>query len=980
MKKESQHIKYRYHELMVHRVHNILLVSSEYDSFILEEDGELTEQILAEYIGMNFNYAPVVTTANTGAKAIDLLNKNKFDLVIVMLRIEDNDPISLGTSIKNLYPRKPVVLLVFDESEIRLLSDKITPKSIDRIFIWSGNASVFPAIIKYVEDRRNATKDILNGNVRAIILIEDSPRMYSLLLPIIYKEIIYLTKNLMDKTLSHSQKLLHLRGRLKVLLTPNFETAHKFLKKYGNNIVGIISDIKFIRNNKIDDNAGIDLARLIKNSHPNMPIVLQSTNIKNKDIVNELDITFLHKKSSSFLNDLRSFMTNNFGFGDFVFRNGTKTKDITATTLDELVKGIRRVDNDTISFHSKNNHFSNWLAARSEFEIASRLRKININDYTNVNILRSEILRELMHTSNYDNENEILKISDGSIGGKGRGLAFSKKMIAKSNLIKKFPELKILVPRTIIIGTDEFDRFIKDNEIITENINEISSTKINRQFLKGKLSIDILLKIETFLKDIKTPLAVRSSSIMEDSQYKPLSGAYSTFMLSNKGTINSRIKKLSDAIKLVFASIFYGPNYDISNDAYQRMEEEKMAVIIMQIVGQEYKSNRFYPTFSGVLKSINYYPVSHMKRSEGISYLALGFGKTIVEGGKCLNVAPKYPEILPQFFSIKSILQNSQSQFYALNLNSKKKSILNGNDLDLYNLSSSVEDNTFKYVGSIISKNDNIIRQSLRTDGTKIVTFNNILKQYEFRFNELLVSLLKIGKLALGCPLEIEFAVNIYEDKNKKPEFNILQMKPLSINTQKTLPTDNYSKNDIFCKSSITLGNGTFENINTLVLVNMEKFDLSKTSEIAEEISSFNKSLTRKNNYILAGPGRWGSSDTWLGIPVKWDDISKVRCIIEIGKKDLPIDPSFGSHFFQNLSNLNIGYITVNGRTKKDYINFDWKEEQILKRKVYKHISVIKFKSNFNIRIDGLTGKCLVLKPNNYLKEDAMNEEESTGI
>ena len=979
-----------FHKLMSHRVHEILLVASPYDAFILEEDGGLTEQIMTEYIGMNFNYAPRVTRASTAANSMAYLSKDNFDLVIVMLRIEDTDPISLGKTIKKLYPNMPVILLAFDETEIKQLSQKISPSSIDRVFIWSGDASVFPAIIKYVEDRKNAEKDIVQGNVRAIILIEDSPRMYSILLPLIYREIIFLTNNLMNKTLNSTHRLLHLRGRLKVLLTPNYETATKFSEKYGDNIIGVISDVKFLNKGKKDSHAGMKFAKAIRDKHPAMPIILQSADKSNQDLAKTLGADFLHKNSNTLLKDLRNFMIINFGFGDFIFKNSKGKEIVKATNIEELLKGVETVPIESIVYHGKSNHFSNWLAARSEFDLATRLRKINVDQFDKKEQIRDAIIEQINspntqlrfgevgdYSSSNNKRSRFYRMCGGSLGGKARGLAFAKDMLKQSGIDNRFSNVKVKIPKTAIIGTDELDRFMKDNRLWDEALKVKQDKKIVTLFLGSRLSMDVILKLESFLKECHYPIAIRSSSLLEDSQYQPLSGAYSTFMLANNQEIfKDRIGELKKAIKLVFASIFYNESKSHFSHTAHRTEEEKMAVMIMEISGQEYSSGRFYPTFSGVLKSINFYPVSYMERDEGVAYLALGFGKTIVDGGKCLGISPKYPAIKPQFSTIKATLENSQSSFYSLDLNNNNYDIYN--DLKLHNLSSCESDGALKWVGGVVTSEDNILRNSLSYKGTRVVNFSPVLEWKIIPLCEILNELLALGEKALGCPVEIEFAVNIFKDNDKTSEFYLLQIKPMVLTTTKTISFEKIKKEEIFSESQITLGNGTSDNIKNLLYLRTDKYDPSQSNKIAKEIESFNNNIGKSNPYILAGPGRWGSADPWLGVPINWQQISHAKIIIEIGHKNFPVDPSFGSHFFQNLTSLHIGYLTIDNKNNNDFINDTWLNQYKPKEKG-KFIDWYQFNYPFKTVIDGLSGNGKIIIPKSKDKVK-MDEKDSTGI
>jgi len=982
-----------FQDLMPHRVHEILLVASPYDAYILEEDGQLTEQILTEYLGMNFSYAPRMNRVSTGFDAMESMKKKKFDLVIVMLRIEDQDPISLGTAIKDKYPRKPVILLAFDETELKQLPATISPKAIDRVFIWSGDASVFPAIIKFTEDRQNAKLDILRGNVRAILVIEDSPRMYSVLLPLIYREIMYQTKNLVNKSLNHAQRLLHLRGRPKVLLTVNYETAEKFIKRYGRNVIGVISDIRFPRNGKKDPEAGFRFIRWVRTIEPSMPVMLQSSDKTNSPLAEELKAQFLYKRSKTMLNDLRSFIIRNFGFGDFVFRLPDDTEVMKAANMTEFIQSIEQVPEESLLYHAQYNHFSNWLAARTEFAIASKLRPMDVRDYKTGEHLRKLLLDHLRSPDAKQGSGLIVdysagrkrkyqssfsRLCGGSLGGKARGLAFARNMLEQSDIQAEFESLEIDIPKTAVIGTDEYDRFMKDNGLWEKALYAPDDQELEMLFLDARFSLDIMLKLESYLQENTSPLAVRSSSLLEDSQYQPLAGTYATFMLpNNQPTVKERLHLLLKTIKRIYASTFKGDARTLLENTAHRIEEEKMAVIIMEIAGQEYSSGRYYPTISGVLKSINYYPVSYMTRDEGVAYLALGFGKTIVDGGKCLRISPKYPNIQPQFYSTRSTLQSSQNQFYGLDLNATIEEN-NSRDLIPYNLKEAEQDGALKWVGSVLSSEDNTLRDSLNKAGTRIVSCAPILKMNLIPLADILNRLLALGKASLGCPIEIEFAVNLYQDRNRKPVFSLLQIKPMVLTGLKSIQVKDIASAQNFCTSSISLGDGIFDNIYDILYVRPDTFDPGRTQEIAQEVDTLNSSFENNRHYILGGPGRWGSADPWLGIPVNWRQISEARIIIEIGREELPIDLSFGSHFFQNITSLHIGYITIDPKNEMDILDETWLQEQP-KKTQGQFVDHYSFDRPLVTFLDGLTGKGTIQKP---LPEPElqMDEEESSGI
>jgi len=977
-----------FQDLMQHRVHEILLVASSYDAFILEEDGHLTEQILSEYIGMNFNYAPRVTRVATGLEAMQIMKDKKIDLVIVMLRIEDQDPISLGKKIKVKYPKKPVVLLAFDETELKQLKNDITPQSINRIFIWSGNSIVFPAIIKYVEDRKNAEQDILEGDVRTILLIEDSPRMYSTLLPMIYREIMYQTKNLVNRTLPQSQKLLHLRGRPKILLTPNYETGIKFFKKYHNNTIGVISDVRFPLKGTIDSKAGLKFAKWVRSIEPSMPIMLQSNDLKNREYTQQVDAEFLYKGSPTLLKDLRKFITTNFGFGDFIFRLPDNTEIHHASTLEQLIDGIETIPSESLFYHANSHHFSNWLAARTEFKVASQLRLVNAKEFKTGESLRDFILDHLRSLNNNNlehvldytsarfnkSQSNFYRLCGGSLGGKARGLAFARQMLNDSDISNKYTNVEFKIPKCAVIGTDEFDRFMKDNKLWDTAINQSNDDKLEKIFIKARLSIDLMLKLETFINDNRMPLAVRSSSLLEDSQYQPLAGTYETYMLpNNEKTNKDRLKSLVLAIKKVYASTFKGDAKSLLGTTAHRIEEEKMAIILQEIVGQEYNSGRYYPSFSGVLKSINYYPVSYMERNEGVAYLALGFGKTIVDGEKCLIISPKYPDIKPQFFSTKSIKDNSQVNFYGLDFNTPNNI---DNDLSQFSLENAENDGSLKWIGSVISKDDNTVKDSLAMPGLRFISFSPLLKWGNIPLAKIIIDILELGKKSLGCPIEIEFAVNLKDDNQH--EFYLLQIKPMVLTGFHSIKNTEKDLSKTFCKSQITLGDGNIDNIQDLLVVREDTFELAKTTEIASEIEKMNEKFNSNKQYAICGPGRWGTIDPWLGIPVNWKQISQAKVIIEVGKTDIPVDQSFGSHFFQNITSLHIAYFTIDPKRKNDLLDLSWLDDKFIFKKG-RFIDWYKFDKNLQIILNGTSGVGKIAQPV-FKNIDEMDESEASGI
>ena len=995
MPKDSKS-SFNFQDLMLHRIHEILLVASPYDSFILEEDGRLTQQILYEYLGMNLSYAPRVWHAKNASTGLKMLSDRSYDLVIVMMRIADMDPITFGEKVKSEYPDKPIVLLAFDESEITSLPQERMKKSIDKVFIWSGNANLFPAVIKNFEDKMNFERDYKIADIRAIILVEDNPRYYSIILPLIYRTALLHARNLINKSLSDTDRLLLFRARPKIILVSTYEEAIKYYDDYRHNILGFISDVRFPKNNELDDHAGIKLAEYIRKKDSDMPIILQSTNPHHNEDANAINASFIHKKTSSLLQELEDFIVNNFGFGDFIFRNNRGKEISRASDLKSLKKSLNKIPDKTLQFHASKNHFSNWLAVRGEFSVASIIRPLKVSNFNNLDDLRKLIIEQIDVVLEANNEGRIVqysssvkdrdlnfvRLSTGSLGGKARGLAFAINLLSESKIDQKFNNIKLRVPKVAVIGTDEFDHFMDDNKLWKTAFSKNKSDKaIINSFLKGKLSKNLSRTLSKYLTEVKYPLAIRSSSLLEDSQYQPLAGMYSTYMLPNSNTSKTiRLEQLKKAIKLVYASTYLKEPKALIENSVHHHEEEKMAVIIMELIGKEHDS-LFYPSASGSAQSFNYYPVSYMKREEGVAHLALGLGRTIAEGEKSLRFSPKYPGIIPQYYSIRSTIDNSQNEFYALDLKKGSQMLKNGEqeNTSSFELSVAEKDGELHWSGSVISEEDNVLRNSLRHSGTRVITFPSFLKWNSAPIPDILIDVLKMGENALGCPIEIEFAINMHKDNDKENEFCLLQIKPMVIGgIERVQKFDSINKDDLFCKSSVALGNGLIDNIQNIVIVDPKTFDASQTEIIAKDIEHINNKMSEEEQFILIGPGRWGSADPWLGVPVEWDQISNAKVIIEFGMEDFPVDPSFGSHFFQNVTSMRIGYFTLNHKKKTDYLDLDWLNDQKVAA-VTKHTKWIRLERPLSVTIDGETGEGSIIKPLAPVQEK-MDEHEASGI
>jgi len=968
-----------FHDLMKFRVREILLVSSFYDAFVLEEDGRLSEKIFSEYIDLNLRFVPRITRASSATEALKMLKKSSFNMVITMTRIADMDPQQFGAKVKELKPDMPVVLLTYEWIDSDTLMKLRYTKSIDKIFLWSGDTRILLAIIKYVEDLKNVDNDTKLG-VRAILIIEDSPKFYSMFLPLIYTEIMTQTRLLISEGVNDLHRLLRMRARPKILMAETYEQGIKIYNKYKKNLLGVLSDISFPREDKIDPNAGFRFARKVKKDISDLPFLLQSSDLENKTIAYKKGLDFLNKNSNNLLHDLSNFILSNFGFGDFVFKDKQGEETGRAKNLYEFEKMIQIIPAESLEFHAKRNHFSIWLRARTEFDLADKFRPKKASDFKNIEDIREFILSELQkllyknqygvitdfEQTQFDSENSFIRLGNGSLGGKARGIAFINTLLAQTKLYEKFKDVEIKTPYTFVICSEVFEEFIEINKLQKFAISETDNDKISKKFMKKRLPDKIVQDLKTLLINIKYPIAIRSSSILEDSQTLPFAGLYSTFLIPNNNPLlNKRLIQLCNAIKLVYASVFFkSPKEYIRNTNFS-VEEEKMAVIIQQAVGQNYNNN-FYPVVSGVAQSYNYYPISHMEPDDGVIQLALGLGRTIAEGDQVFRFSPKYPEMNPPFSSIDEYLKKSQNYFFSINLSNSDLKIINDETFSLnrLNISDAEEHDTLFFVASTYSAEDNVIRDTVSIKGPRIITFANILKFNLFPLSEILNEVLEIGREAFGSHIEIEFALNLFKDKKKRHEIELLQIRPMIAGKEKVnISLDNVNRNDIICKSEHSMGNGVFLDLYDLVYVDPYSFDASKSRKIANEVGQINQKFIDKNlKYILIGFGRWGTSDPWLGIPVEWYQISKAKMIIESNLKNFNIDPSQGSHFFHNMIALQMGYFHIGRDCEEEFILWEWikKQKTCTQTKYVKHI---KFSKPFTVKINGRDSKGLILKP-----------------
>lgn len=964
-----------YQNLMQTRVSNILLISTYYDAFIFEEDGKLSEQISGEYNELNLSAAPNITNVYTGEEALEELAENHYDLVITSFRIGNMKPAKLAAHVKAINEEIPVVLLLNSLSDISVVRHRQKLlDNIDEVFLWNGESKIFLAIVKQMEDRLNLDTDTKEGLVRIILLIEDSIHYYSMFLPVLYTQIMKHIQKLISSELNDKQKLLRMRARPKVMLVHNRDEAEKIVKNYQRYLWCIISDVKYNYQGELDENAGINFLQEVKKHIPYIPMVLQSSDKENKAKADAIGVPFIHKNSQNLLKELISFINYSLGFGDFYFR--TKEGEITATNWTELEKALKKVSTKVLKYHAKRNHFSIWFSARGEIQIAMKLRSWNIDKFENLEEMRKfliEVVRFIRKKSNrgriidfnkfnLDMEDEIVRLAAGSFGGKGRGLAFLNHFLIWHKL-DQIEGVRIKIPKTSIIGTEEYDYFIESNEIIRK-LNHLENGEIKKIFLKGKLSAKLEKKLKAYLKVITKPLAVRSSSLLEDSQFQPFAGVYETYMIpNNHEDMDIRYSHLAKAIKLVYASTFLKNAKQYMEGLQYKFEEEKMAVVIQVIVGNQYEKY-FYPHFSGVAQSHNFYSMKKLPAESGICSLALGLGMTIVEGEKVFLFSPASPK--RDMIDSENMLKNSQTEFYTIDLHKTDFDLAKGESCTLKKLGlrKAEEHGTLEQAASTIDRYSGMMYAGTQMKGVRVLNFANIVKYNAFPLANILKKILKHGEKAMGVPIEIEFAVNLSKNNEEQsPTFYLLQIRPLTLNEEdNSIDIEEQNKDDLILYSGQSMGNGTFETYD-IVYIPQSRYDNTLTEEMAAEIENINEEMKMaKRRYILMGPGRWGSRDRFLGIPVRWNQISFAQLIIETDTREHHVEASYGSHFFHNILSMNVGYLSVMQDDAPYFIDWEWLDNQTL-YKDNKYFKQIRTNNPITIKIDGRQNEAIIKKP-----------------
>jgi len=968
-----------FHELMTIKVRDILLVSSPYDAFIMEEDGRLASRIINEYRGLNLSQPPRVTRTSSAPEALALLKKKKFDLVITMPHLDEMDAFSLGLEVKKMEPDLPVILLAHSPRGIYPLPENKDCSGIDKVFIWSGNSDLLLALVKNVEDRLTVEHDTRKANVRVLILVEDSPVYYSSFLPLIYKEIVTQTQAVLEVGLNEEHRLLTMRARPKILLAENYEEALTLFQKFQNFVFGVIADSRIPKDGEIVADAGSQLLSLIRRELPDLPLLLLSAEPENRAKAAKIPAIFLDKNSPNLLAEIHDFFLTQLGFGDFVFRMPEGREIDRATNLRQLQEKVAHIADESLWYHAKRNHFSNWIIARSEIALGSKFRDVKADDFSNIEELREYIVSSIRQLRKWRQKGvvaqfkpdhfdpyirDFVKIGEGSLGGKARGLAFMAALLQENqDIYEKYSEINILIPKTLVIATDCFESFVAQNHLRRFSNDGFTDQEVMEGFLKAKMPEWLTKQLEAFLSQVQDPLSVRSSSLLEDAQFQPYAGLYQTYMIPNNHPYPlKRLQHLISAIKLVYASTYFEGPKAFAKNTFNKPQDEAMAVIIEQIAGAEY-GDYFYPAISGVAQSHNFYPVSYMKPEEGIAHLALGFGKTVVEGEKTLRFSPKYPAIVPQFSTVDDILSNAQRFFYVLRVKGYPEDLDFGtfSNLEKREVDDAADEFPIKALASTYIPEEHRIRDTGYMTGPKILTFASVLKYNSIPLPELLCDFLELGRKSMGTPVEIEFAVNVSPTKGEKSDFFFLQMRPMvgDENRYEVQITQEDNEN-AFCISSQALGNGKNDRIADIVYVKPDDFKVQETVQMVDEIDRMNADLFKeKRPYLLIGPGRWGSADRWLGIPVQWRNISGVGAMIELRNQTLKAEPSQGSHFFQNITSLGIHYITIT-EDSDDFLDWEWlgslpavKESGFLRH--------VRLEKPMVLKIDGRRSQCAII-------------------
>jgi hypothetical protein len=967
---KNTHTRDVYHDLMPFKVREILLISSLYDAYAIEREGRFSEHMLGQYGQLNLTSIPRITGTSSVEQAFDLLKRRHFDQIIYMVGVDKKTPILASQRIKGKYPYIPIFLLLNNNSDVEYFrSEQLKLRFIDQIFSWNGDSNIFFSMIKLLEDQMNVENDTRRGNVRVILLAEDSPVYSSRYLSFLYRVLMEQTKRIIDDVSTDElYKVLRMRARPKILFAPSFEQAVNIIDKYKDNLLCLITDVKYERHGKVNDNAGVELLDYARKELKNLPVIMQSADPSYAAVAKKYHSLFIDKNSETLYEDFQDFITNYLGFGDFVFKDSHGKVIAQAANIREFEKQLHNIPDDSLLYHASRNHFSMWLMARQEIKAANFINPKQVSDYKNATELREALIEMIKEhrdeaesgnlipfepgvTLNPDN---VYTLSDGSLGGKGRGLAFINALIHNFDFSRYVPDIKIKTPITFVIGTKEFEDFIARGKLNKLALFEKDTKKIKRAFLDTELSEELSEKLASILRHIKNPIAVRSSSLFEDSLTLPFAGIFETYILPNSHEdFIVRHKQLGDAVKLVYASLYSTLAKDYVKAINYKLEDERMAVVIEEAAGSRY-DNLYYPHISGVAQSFNYYPFAHMKPEEGFAIAAVGLGNYVVEGNRAYRFSPKYPGV--EINTPKDQFKNSQVKFCAVDLNKKNLDLMEGEDagLTLVDIDVAEKQGALKHCASVFNPDNNTIYPGISKPGPRIVNFANILKYNYIPLAKTLSVLLELGKEAMGTAVEMEYAVDLNRDKEGKATFYILQIKPLiSQSADCEVNMDEIKEEDILLHTKIGMGNGLIENIRDVIYVDPIKFDKTKTEEMGLEAELFNKTMVQEDrHYILIGPGRWGTRDKWIGIPVRWPQISNAKVMVETSLQNFPLDASSASHFFHNVTSMNVGYFTIQPEMHASHLNYELLKQQkvIEEGNFFRHV---RFREPLKVKMDG---------------------------
>ncbi|MCG8578560.1 MAG: phosphoenolpyruvate synthase [Bacteroidales bacterium] len=966
--------------LMQKRIHKVLLICSGYDAFMLDEDGRIDEQIFNEYVSLNLRYPPQFIHVETSEEALEVLKYDQIDLVITMLSIGGMDPFSMAKKVKESYESIPIVVLTPFSREVSVRMSREDTSAIDYVFCWLGNADIMLAIIKLIEDEMNVEHDVEEVGVQTILLVEDSVRFYSSYLPLIYRIILKQAKKFMDEGLNEHQKMMRMRGRPKILLARTYEEAVELYEKYEDNLLGIISDVSYNKGGIKDTEAGIKLARHVKERNKYMPFLLQSSNRSLESVAKDLRVGFLFKHSSSLLRRLKHFINKYLAFGDFVFVDPKTGEEVgRVSNLKELQEKLFQIPDESLFYHFQRDHVSKWLNARALFAVAEVIKYLKVEDFGDLDATKRFLFDTIanfrfskargviakFYRDKFDEYLTFTRIGDGTIGGKARGLAFLNLLIKKYNEFHALDNVIVTIPRTVVLSTDVFEEFMEVNELYPLALSEASDEEILHAFVKSRLPERIHGDLYKLISISKGPIAVRSSSVLEDSHYQPFAGIYSTYMVANSDVENIVLDQLCDAIKCVYASAFYNSSKRYMEATMNVIDEERMGIVLQEVVGQRH-GDVFYPTISGVGRSVNFYPIEPEKAEDGTVNVAMGLGKHIVEGSASLRFSPKYPQKILQLSSTDMAVRETQKSFFALDMKSSSFSPSVNDSINIVKLDLKTAEahGTLRWLGSVYDYNNHMIRDGLTAKGLRLITFANVLKYDAFPLAPIIEKVLEIGQKEMNQPVEVEFAVDLQVPPGQLPVFYLLQIRPIVDSKESiTEKLEEIKPEDTLVHSKSALGNGVIDDIQDIIYIKSDNFNPANNAKLVPIIEKLNAPFHANNKpYVLIGPGRWGSQDPWLGVPVKWTQISGARLIVEMGLENYRVDPSQGTHFFQNLTSLRVGYFTVTPSIGDGYINSEYLDglPAVYEDEYIRHVRLNEICS---VKIDGQKGIGVVMPP-----------------